>query len=163
MPFPADHHKRELAAEVLAAGGAITMQASGASMLPSIWPGDALVIENKSAGEIAAGNIVLIARDGRFFVHRLIGKKNDLWITRGDSMPQNDPPAAAHELLGRVSAIHRGERVLYPREASLMDRVCAWIVCRCDTLRNLALRMHAASRNRARIGFDSSKTAPHFE
>src|SRR5271157_1377561 len=86
-------HKLDLAAQVLSSGGAIRLQALGTSMLPSIWPGDVLSIEHKPGEEIVPGDIVLVARDGRFFIHRLIEKHNSGWITRGDSLPQPDPAA----------------------------------------------------------------------
>ena len=115
MTEPREDHRLNLAAEILESGGVIRLQAFGASMLPSIWPGEVLVIESKTGQEIVSGDIVLIARDGRFFVHRLIGRRCSYWITRGDSMPRNDPPSAAPELLGRVSAIHRKRRVVIPQ------------------------------------------------
>src|ERR1039458_4031331 len=91
--------KLELAAEVLSCGGVIRLQAMGTSMLPSIWPGDAVSIEHKPRHEIVPGDIVLVARHGRFFVHRLIEKRNSSWITRGDSLSQIDEPAAEVEVL----------------------------------------------------------------
>jgi Peptidase S24-like len=137
-------HKLELAAEVLAAGGTLRLQALGTSMLPSIWPGDVLSIERKAGGEMVPGDIVLVARDGRFFVHRLIGKLESGWITRGDSLPQNDEPVAEDQVLGKVSLIHRKTGVIVPgRWVSLFRRAQAWMLCRCDFLRNLALRVHS--------------------
>src|SRR6202451_4853522 len=105
-----ENHKLDLAAEVLRSGGSIRMQALGTSMLPSIWPGDVLRIENKVGEEAVPGDIVLVARDRRFFIHRLIEKHNSQWITRGDSLPQNDAPVAEGQVLGKVSAIHRRGR-----------------------------------------------------
>ena len=100
-------HKLELATEVLRSGGAIRLQALGTSMLPSVWPGDVLSIEPAPGKDLVLGDIVLAVRDGRFFVHRLIEKRDCEWITRGDSLPQNDPPLAEAQVLGKVSLIHR--------------------------------------------------------
>jgi Peptidase S24-like len=137
-------YKLELAAEVLGSGGAIRLQALGTSMLPSIWPGDILRIEHKAAKEIVPGDIVLVARDGRFFVHRLIEKHNSRWITRGDSLPQNDPPVAEAQVLGRVSLIHREAGVIVPKpRLSVVGRPLTWLLCRWDWFRNLALRFHS--------------------
>lgn len=133
----------DLAAQILNSGGVIRMQVSGASMLPSIWPGDTLVIESKMGAKIVSGDIVLIARDGRFFVHRLVGRLNSQWITRGDSMPQPDPPATTADLLGRVSAIHRGRQVVNPRRrVAFWASALAWMLCNWDAFRNLTLRAH---------------------
>jgi peptidase S24-like protein len=158
MTEPCEDHKLNLAAEILDSGGTIRLQALGASMLPSIWPGDVLVVESKAGAEIVAGDIVLVARDGRFFVHRLVERVNSYWITRGDSMPQNDPPSAGPELLGRISAIHRGGRVVIPQPGvSLTVRMLAWMLCHADSLRNLTLRVHSFWRDRAPSSLSTGK------
>ena len=96
-----DGHKLELAAKVLASGHALCLRVFGTSMLPSIWPGDTLSIEPKPEKEIVAGDIVLVARQNRFFIHRLIEKHDSCWITRGDSLPNNDDPVAPCEVIGQ--------------------------------------------------------------
>lgn len=118
-------------------------------MLPALWPGDLLTIQSREYDEVVPGDIVLVMRDNRFFVHRLIEKRqvkdSCSWITRGDAMPQNDPPSAKFELLGRVTFIRRGNRTLVPsRKVSLFTTALAWMLSRWDHLRSFALRMHAA-------------------
>ena len=136
-------HKLDLAAEVLRSGGAIRLQALGTSMLPSIWPGDILHIENK-LDEVAPGDIVLIARDRRFFIHRLIEKRRSQWITRGDSLPQNDTPVAESQVLGKVCTIHRrGGDVIPDRRVLPLVRMLAWVLSHSDSFRNVALRIHS--------------------
>jgi hypothetical protein len=137
-------HKLELAAEVLAAGGALRLQALGTSMLPSIWPGDVLSIEPKAGGKMVPGDIVLVAREGRFFVHRLVGKFESGWITRGDSLPQNDEAVAEGQVLGKVLLIHRRSGVIVPRRrVSRFRRTLGWMLCHSDSMRNVALRFHS--------------------
>jgi hypothetical protein len=136
--------KLELAAEVLAAGGTLRLQALGTSMLPSIWPGDVLSIEPKASREISPGDIVLVVRDGRFFVHRLIRMSESEWITRGDSLPQADEPVAEAQVLGKVSLIHRRSGAVVPeRRVSLFRRALAWMLCHWDSFRNLVLRVRS--------------------
>ncbi len=135
-------HKLDLAAEVLRAGGGIRLQTMGSSMLPSIWPGDVLCIEPKSAEEIVPGDIVVVARDGRFFIHRLIEKHESRWVTRGDSLPQNDPLVKEVQVLGKVSVIQRKTGASVPTSLSWLNRGLAWMLCRWDLFRNVVLRMH---------------------
>ena len=60
-------------------------------------------------------------------------------------MPQNDPPVAATELLGRVMNIRRGSRSFVPaRRVGLAYSAFGWVLCRSDRLRGLVLRLHAA-------------------
>jgi hypothetical protein len=143
--------KVELAAELLCRWGTLTMRAGGTSMLPGLWPGDLLTIQNATQSatpdELVAGDIVLIQRNNRFFVHRLVGWRAGqnclLCITRGDAMPHDDPPATASQLLGRVAHIRRGHRSFVPsRRVPLFHSALAWIFCRWGRFRNLALRIH---------------------
>jgi hypothetical protein len=144
-------HKLNLAAEILQAGGTIRLQALGTSMLPSIWPGDVLSIENKPGEEAVPGDIVLVARDRRFFIHRLIEKHNGQWITRGDSLPQNDAPVAKAQVLGTVSAIHRRSGVVIPGRRMLpVHRALAGMLCHWDSFRNIALRIHSLWQRRVK-------------
>ena len=141
-------HKLELAVQVLNSGGAIRMEALGTSMLPSIWPGDILSIEHRAGQEMVAGDIVLVARDRRFFVHRLIAKHSSGWITRGDCLPQNDQSVTEVQVLGKVSLIDRKTRVLVPTpRLSHFARSLAWTLCRSDFLRQIALRLHGCRQN----------------
>ncbi len=136
--------KLELAAEILGASGTIRLQALGTSMLPAIWPGEVLSIERAAANDIVPGDIVLVARDGRFFVHRLIEKRDCEWMTRGDSLPQNDPAVGEAQVLGKVSCIHRKDRVVVPRpQLSIFGRILASVFCRSDSFRGFALRAHS--------------------
>ena len=124
------HLKLDLSAEVLKSGGTISLCALGASMLPTIWPGDLLSIEHKSAEETVPGDIVLVAQGSRFIIHRLVEKRESLRITRGDSMPQQDPPVGKSQVLGKVAAIHRRTEVVAPiPRRSLSNRVLAWMLC----------------------------------
>jgi hypothetical protein len=144
-----DDRKLGLAVVMLRGGGAVRLELRGTSMLPSLWPGDLLTIQFVAHNQVVPGDIVLVMRDNRFFAHRLIGKQHDqdcvTLITRGDAVPQNDPPVATSELLGRVSGIRRGSRSLVPSQrVSLFQRALAWMLCRWDHFRSLALRIHAA-------------------
>jgi|SRR5579863_5495931 len=158
-----EYHKLELAAEVLRSGGAIRLQALGTSMLPSIWPGDVLSIEHAPGKDVVPGDIVLVARDGRFFVHRLIKKRGSHWITRGDSLPQNDPPLAEAQVLGKVSLIHRktGDIVPGPR-LSVPGRALAWMLSRWDLFRNGSLRIHSFRQRGASANRTIDTNEPHL-
>lgn len=112
--------KYELAREVLRSSGVLRLQVTGWSMLPTIWPGDELVIERVDCNRVSTGDIVLFGRDSRFFVHRVISKVDDHLsgglgvITRGDGMPMPDRPVASSEVLGRVSLIRRSGGYVRP-------------------------------------------------
>ena len=151
-------HKLELAVEVLTSGHSLRLRALGTSMLPSIWPGDILSIKPTTEQEIAAGDIVLVARQNRFFIHRLIQKRDSCWITRGDSLPQNDDPFTSCEVLGRVSLIHKKKKIVVPEAPTLFSRAFGWMLCHSDTFRTVALRVHFVCQERS--GPDSAGIFP---
>src|SRR5579885_1120567 len=106
-PVPSESHslRCELATEVLQTSGKLILQVTGWSMLPTIFPGDTLIVERCSASSTREGDIVLVSRDGRLIVHRLLGKtceanRSSSIHTRGDSMPTVDPPVKERQLLG---------------------------------------------------------------
>ena len=141
--------KLGLAAEALRVRGTLHLKVGGTSMLPAVWPGDLVTIRSVADDEVVPGDILLVLRDNRFFVHRLVERRlvQDclLLIMRGDAMPRNDPPAAASQLLGRVTLIRRGHRSFVPnRRISVFQSVLAWVLCHCGRFRNLMLNIHAA-------------------
>ncbi|MGA8214526.1 MAG: S24 family peptidase [Candidatus Sulfotelmatobacter sp.] len=153
MPYTPEYRedpKLGLTVAMLRLSGTVRLQAWGVSMLPSLWPGDLLTIQSATQDEIVPGDIVLVMRDNRLCVHRLVERRRDQdcfsWTTRGDAMPHNDPPVAASELLGRVSGVRRANRSFVPsRRLSPLQSALACMLCRSNLFRNLTLRIHAAS------------------
>jgi hypothetical protein len=127
--------KCDLAGEVLRSFGNLRFGATGWSMLPSIWPGDTLVVERVSSDRVFVGDVALVGRDGRLCAHRVISKAegcgNSHWITQGDSMPTPDRPVMESEVLGRVAYLIRsGRLVTVPARLSVVERLTAKIVRR---------------------------------
>lgn len=117
---PQEHAAAEvacgLAEDVIRTFGEARLRVFGTSMVPSILPGDVISVRRSAPVEISSGEIILYAREGRMFVHRVVGRAggpdNALLITRGDSLRRSDPPVSSSELLGKVISIERGGRQL---------------------------------------------------
>lgn len=107
--------KCEMAAEVLQSSGKLRLRVMGWSMLPTVWPGDTLIVERIDSVKVPEGEIVLFCRDRRLFAHRVVKNRSSDMITRGDSMPAADSPFSQNEFLGRVSSIVRNGRHVEPR------------------------------------------------
>lgn len=139
--------KRELAASLLRAGGVLRLRVTGSSMIPTLWPGDTILIAPAGFETVRRGEIVLVARDGRFFVHRVRAESGEgshhLLLTRGDCMSHDDPAVARNELLGRITAVRRHQRILVPARLSWVRWVLARVLTHSDRCRSLALRWHA--------------------
>jgi hypothetical protein len=140
-----DAAKIAMAADLLRSQRTIHLRACGTSMLPTLWPGDLLTIEPFTATQAVAGDIVLVARAGRFFIHRLSqmgGPCGDAtWITRGDAMPECDPPGSVEQIVGRVSRVERnGREFLVQRQLPVLNRQIAKLIARSDFLRRAVVR-----------------------
>lgn len=125
--------KCDLAGEVLRSFGSLRFAATGWSMLPSIWPGDTLLVERVSPGQIHVGEVVLVGREGRLCAHRVTSVAGDTesqhWITQGDALAAPDLPVTGNELLGRVSYLVRAGKCIAVRaELSGLERLVARIL-----------------------------------
>ena len=142
-----EHSKHNLAVEVLQGTGVLRLVAFGHSMLPTLFPGDVLTVKVEPLAEIQAGDVVLFARQGRFFIHRNLRPvqrgSGSLLVTRGDSMPHADEPVTADELLGKIVSVERGAHppVAVP-PCSRLRRMAGLMMAYSGKLRSLALRWH---------------------
>lgn len=102
----------ELAAQTLAAFGALTLRVTGSSMLPVVQPGDELRIRRCPLDHARVGDVVLFARGRTLFAHRVVRRGTEMLVTRGDSLAADDAPVAAHEFLGKVEHVERRGRTV---------------------------------------------------
>lgn len=106
----------DLAAETLRRTGRLRLRAQGSSMLPAICPGDVLRVKRVVLDRVECGDVVLYQRDGRFFAHRVVGRRPGTLVTRGDALDRDDEAIDARHYLGRVEALERGRgRLVAPR------------------------------------------------
>ena len=125
--------RRELAGEVLRSSGSLHLRVTGWSMLPTVWPGDTLVIEPASGDQVCEGDIVLFSSSRRFVAHRVVAVNNvdGLSIqTQGDALPYADATLAASDIMGKASLIFREGRrnensILPSRRMDLSNRAAA--------------------------------------
>ena len=127
--------KCDLAHEVLRSSGELRLGVTGWSMLPTIWPGDTVVIQRVGSGDVHAGDVVLFARRHRLFVHRVVAKIDNVAegvvLTQGDGMPHPDEAVTTLELLGRVSSVLRDGRSFAPtRKLSFSESILAGLIRR---------------------------------
>ena len=147
--------KCELAGEVLRSTGTLRLRVTGWSMLPSVMPGDTLVIDRVQSNAVCEGDIVLFGRDRRFFVHRVMTKSSDSeiaeFVTCGDAMPAPDPPVSESDLMGRVSFILRNGECFQPaRSLSVSARVVAALARRSVLAARVVVGCHEMHRTSSR-------------
>jgi hypothetical protein len=145
--------KCDLAGEVLRAFGNFRFRATGWSMLPTVWPGDTLVVKRVSSDQVDIGNIVLVGRDARLCAHRVVSRVEASgrlhWMTQGDAMPAPDRPVTETELLGRVAYLIRaGKRVPVRSELSVIEQLNAKMVRRSFLAARAFVYLHGMDRKK---------------
>jgi signal peptidase I len=98
--------------------GAARLKAQGTSMVPAVRPGDVLTIQRRAITELVLGDVVVFARGGRLFAHRVVELVSTAAgaltvIARGDAHRRSDPPVTMTEVVGVVVALTRGGRQLH--------------------------------------------------
>src|SRR5229473_1267436 len=113
--------------ECLQAGLRIRFQARGASMSSAIRDGEMVYVRPASEAHLRRGDIVLVKSDYGFRLHRLIRADagQDIFITRGDSGQQDDPPLRREQILGVAVAkdVRVGTRMLRAKFSGLGGRL----------------------------------------
>ena len=98
---------KELMATVLASGNRFRFTAHGISMAPFIRDGDQVELVKMTAPKI--GQVVAASREDKLYVHRIVAKKNGLFLLKGDHLQNPDGWFRAEDFLGEVVAVyHRG-------------------------------------------------------
>jgi signal peptidase I len=138
--------KCELAERILRSFGELRLRVAGFSMIPSVWPGDILLIRSKKIDQVSPGDIVLFARNGRLVAHRVLFVADDqepaCLITRGDALSEQDSRISAAEFLGKVSFIQRGADWLEPStRPGFVARFMAAFVSRCGWIVSVLVRL----------------------
>jgi signal peptidase I len=92
------------AAQFVASGMEFRFQAKGRSMWPTIRDGDVLQVRSASFEKLRAGDVVLFKSGNGLRAHRIIRRRGDFFITRGDAGVENDGQIRREEILGKVVA-----------------------------------------------------------
>jgi signal peptidase I len=102
----------EIAETVLGKGLRFRFQARGWSMAPLIRDRDVLTLGPLPETEPHFGDVVAFRRLGseKLMVHRIVGKKNNLFVLHGDANPEADSPIPVSHILGRVAQVERNGR-----------------------------------------------------
>ena len=101
----------------------------GCSMLPLMQEGDHVLIAYLHKG-IRRGDVVVFQQWDILVTHRVISihqyQPVPTYLTKGDNAPGFDPPLSAHEVIGRVLAIERGNR--YLRLDTIKWKFLGWLI-----------------------------------
>lgn len=93
-----------LTSELIAGGYGLRFQAVGRSMLPTIQDGEIVHVKPVAGNMLRIGDIVLLRSRSEFKAHRIIRKRGECFITRGDAGVDTDGEIRCDQILGRVIA-----------------------------------------------------------
>lgn len=147
--------QKELLLAMMEKGAALRTTARGFSMHPFIHDKDVLTIAPLKNQPLSVGDVVAFTQPatGSLAIHRIIGRKNDGWIIKGDNCLEPDGIVPDEKIIGRVSRIERGEKDVKLGVGSL--RFLIAIVNRGNAFlhfrRNIILLLHTAGNALQRL------------
>jgi hypothetical protein len=138
----------ELIGEVLRLFGTARVRVTGCSMLPSVWPGDTLVIQRAVPQKVAVGDILLYLREARLVAHRVVSAEHFLgrsaFNVRGDALRRPDGRVVPAEILGTVSQIVRDGKSSRPsRRLKSRSRLIGMLTCHSNALARVLVFAHS--------------------
>jgi signal peptidase I len=121
-------------------------------MLPTVRPGDTLIVDKANCETVDPGDIVLFGRDRRLFAHRVVAKAgasgNARIVTQGDGMLRPDAPVKGSQVLGKVSLIVRDGKCLEPKpNLTFSERTVAALVRRSSSAARIFVGVHGLRQN----------------
>lgn len=99
------------AIKLLAKGRSINIRAEGFSMYPFLHPGDSLVVEPVEPIKCRRGDIVFFMVEQQPVAHRIISINNSHFTCRGDAVRTYDGTRPINQILGRVAAYSRNDKL----------------------------------------------------
>ncbi len=87
------------------------------SMAPVARPGDAFVIVPLGRRP-TFGDVVAVVAGSRAVVHRVVGRRGALYLTKGDASPYFDSPARREDVLGLVRALEKADGRVLPLDST---------------------------------------------
>jgi signal peptidase I len=105
----------ELLQATLQRGAPLKFRATGFSMDPFIRDGDMITLSAFSGVSPRFGDVVAFVQKGSeaLAIHRVVGRKKDAYLIKGDNAIGTDGPIPRAKILGFVSRVEReGKKVL---------------------------------------------------
>ena len=138
----------ELAAHLLRRGSPLRIKARGGSMTPFLRDGDVALVTPTARREVGVGDVICYeAPPGTLFLHRVIAREGDRFVTKGDALAFIEVVERA-QLLGTVVAIERCGKMkrLDTRAARWRNRAIASLSPLSPRILPLALRLRRVWR-----------------
>jgi len=133
----------ELIEAVHAKGVPFRFQARGHSMSPAIRDGDVITVAPLNNLLPRRGDVLAFRHPERpqLLVHRVLGRKMDKLVMKGDSCPIADGVIPAENILGLISQVERnGRNLFWPNRRNAWAHFYLWIYVLWLPIRQLLIR-----------------------
>ena len=80
-------------------------------MLPLLKHNDWVMIDFRERKTYDIGDIVLIKKPGGLLLHRIIGKRENWYFSKGDNQKFMDAPVASNEMIGAMISIDNKSKI----------------------------------------------------
>ena len=97
--------------EEISEGSRYKVRVTSTSMAPILQIGDKITVQRTTSDGFFTGDLILTRRSNDLLTHRLILTDGAQWTTKADNAKVSDPPIEFLDILGRVIAIRRKDRV----------------------------------------------------
>lgn len=91
------------------------------SMAPLLFKGDVVSFKKTSFLQIVTNDIVVIKKNNKHSVHRVIYKTKDYLITMGDNFLKTDGNIYPKDVVGRVNSVKRKSQLINPEDMYLLQ------------------------------------------
>ncbi|MDF1514097.1 MAG: S24/S26 family peptidase, partial [Anaerolineae bacterium] len=95
---------------------------SGNSMLPTIQPGDEVIVSPVDRQPLRPGDLVVISTGQSVYVHRFLYKTDQDYVTKGDNNHTPDPLWRQEVMKGLVLEVWRDNQCIYTRTPDSIKR-----------------------------------------
>ena len=105
----------QLLRAVLGKGVPVRFRAKGFSMSPFIKNEDVVTLSPLKDASPSVGDVIALVPQGtdKLCVHRVVGKKGDLWVTKGDNSSEADESVPIESILGFATRVERDGKEVF--------------------------------------------------
>jgi hypothetical protein len=105
----------QLLRAVLGKGVRVRFRAKGFSMSPFIKNEDVVTLSPLKDASPSVGDVIAFVTQGtdKLCVHRVVGKKGDLWVAKGDNSSEADESVPIESILGFATRVERDGKEVF--------------------------------------------------
>jgi signal peptidase I len=136
----------ELVVDVARISGKVQLKVAGASMVPTLWPGDLVFVRRCDPAQLQPNAIIVFRQEQRLVIHRFMHWAGQSVIARGDARPCFDDPVSVDDIVGEVESVVRDGRTV-STGLSLSNSVIAALMRRSEWCTQFYMRLRSKIRS----------------